>query len=202
MSRLLPLLLALTASPACATEPAAATVAAAAHIGAPAPDFDLTAVDGKHVKLSDLRGKIVVLEWFNPGCPFVQQSHGPGGVLEGLAAKHPEVTWLAINSGAPGKEGSGRDVNATAAGGWKMDYPILLDEAGAAGRAYGAKSTPQMAIIDASGALVYAGAIDNAPLGKVTGTHTNYVEKALAEIAAGKPVSTPETKSYGCSVKY
>jgi len=154
------------------------------------------------MKLSSLKGKTVVLEWFNPGCPFVQQSHGAGGALETLAASHPEVAWLAINSGAPGKEGSGRDPNKEAAANWKMSHPVLLDESGAAGHAYGAKTTPQMAIIDANGVLVYAGGVDNAPLGKVDGTRVNYVEKAIAEIAAGKTVSTPETKPYGCSVKY
>jgi hypothetical protein len=205
MSRLVPLLLALAAGPACATDPAPASASApvtAAKIGAPAPDFDLEGIDGQRVKLSALRGRTVVLEWFNPGCPFVQHAHGAGGALETLAASHPEVTWLAINSGAAGKEGAGKDASAAGAAQWKMAHPVLLDPTGATGRAYGAKTTPQMAIIDPQGTLVYAGAIDNAPLGKVEGARVNYVERALGELAAGKPVTTAETKPYGCSVKY
>lgn len=175
-----------------------------AEVGKPAPDFTLTDLEGKEHTLSAHRGKTVVLEWFNPGCPFVQHTHEPGGSLATLArdAAADGVVWLAINSGSPGKQGHGRQVNAKAAEQWSMGHPLLLDESGDVGRAYGAVTTPHMYVIDAEGVLRYAGAIDNAPMGKANGTFVNYVTKALDEMKAGKPVATPRTKPYGCSVKY
>ncbi len=173
-------------------------------IGEPAPDFSLPDLDGNTVKLSDLQGKTVVLEWFNPGCPYVKYAHGDGP-LSDLAAKSTEgeeVVWLAINSSAVGKQGNGLDVNKAAAAEWKMSHPILLDEDGKVGRTYDAKTTPQMFIVDVAGKVAYAGALDNAPLGKATGDTKNYIATALAEIGAQTQVSTSETKSYGCSVKY
>ena len=172
--------------------------------GTPAPDFTLTDLDGKQVQLASLRGKTVVLEWFNPGCPFVRYSHGEGPLKE-LAKKHTAggVVWLAINSGAPGQEGAGADVNKTARQEWAMEYPILVDESGQVGKAYDAKTTPHMYVIDPNGQIVYRGALDNAPLGKAPADgQVNYVENALASLASGKPVEVPETKAYGCSVKY
>jgi hypothetical protein len=113
------------------------------------------------------------------------------------------VAWIAINSSGAGMEGNGVDKNKKAVANWKMSYPVLLDEEGTVGHAYGAKSTPTMYIIDAKGTLVYHGAIDNMATGKPEGgTLVNYVDKALAEMKDGKPVSTPETKAYGCSIKY
>lgn len=183
---------------------ATAATAPRAEVGEPAPDFTLKDLDGKEHTLSAHRGKTVVLEWFNPGCPFVQHAHGPGGSLETLAkdATADGVVWYAINSGSPGKQGHGREVNASAAAEWSMGHPILLDESGDVGRAYGAVTTPHMYVIDPEGVLRYAGAIDNAPLGKASGAFVNHVTKALDELKAGKPVSTPRTKPYGCSVKY
>jgi peroxiredoxin len=178
--------------------------AAAAQLGKPAPDFTLPATDGTTHSLSAYAGKTVVLEWFNPGCPFVQHAHGPGGVLETMARQHTSdgVVWLAINSNAPGTQGNGLTVNRSAAKQWGLTHPVLLDENGATGRAYGATNTPQMFVIDPNGVLVYQGAIDNRPMGKGEGAHVNYVEKALADLDAGRPVSTADTKPYGCSVKY
>lgn len=186
----------------CASATAASTPAA--EVGKPAPDFELTDLDGVKHKLSDHRGKTVVLEWFNPGCPFVKHTHGPGGSLETLAkdVAADGVVWFAINSGAPGKQGHGREVNAEAARAWSMAHPVLLDESGEVGRAYGAVTTPHMYIVDPEGVLRYEGAIDNAPMGKASGNFVNHVTKALGELKAGKPVSTPRTKPYGCSVKY
>ncbi len=192
-----------TAAPT-ALPPASAPAAAAAPAQNPAPDFTLPDLDGKQVSLSSFHGKTVVLEWFNPGCPFVRYSHGEGP-LKDLARKHMAdgVVWLAINSGSPGKEGAGAAVSRKAGQEWAMNYPILIDEKGTVGKAYGAKTTPHMYVIDPSGSLVYRGALDNAPLGKVPAEgQINYVDRALAAVAAGKPVEIAETKSYGCTVKY
>jgi peroxiredoxin len=190
------------AAPAAA--PAAAASAEPATAGTPAPDFTLPDLDGKPVSLASFRGKTVVLEWFNPGCPFVRYSHGEGP-LKDLARKHTAngVVWLAINSGSAGKQGAGAEVNKKASQEWSMAHPVLIDETGATGKAYDAKTTPHMYVIDPKGQLVYRGALDNAPLGKVPSEGlVNYVDKALAAVAAGKPVEVAETKSYGCSVKY
>lgn len=179
----------------------AATAGAAAN---PAPDFTLPDLDGKPVTLSALRGQIVVLEWFNPGCPFVRYAHGDGP-LRDLAARHMAngVAWLAINSGARGKQGHGVDINREWREKWRMEYPVLIDESGEVGKKYGATNTPQMFVIDARGSLVYRGALDNAPLGKVPSEgHTVYLNDALAAVTAGRPVDVAETKPYGCSVKY
>jgi peroxiredoxin len=169
-----------------------------------APDFKLKDLGGDEVSLSQFRGKTVVLEWFNPGCPFVQYAHGKGplkGTGERMAGEG--VVWLAINSGAPGKQGAGVDTNKKAASEWSISYPILLDESGEVGKAYGAKTTPHMYVINAEGKLVYRGGLDNAPMGEVRGdSHINYVESALAALAAGTPIEPAEAQPYGCSVKY
>jgi peroxiredoxin len=178
-----------------------------AKVGAPAPDFSLTDLDGKSVKLSDFKGKTVVLEWFNPGCPYVVASHTKGSLVDAAArARKRGVVWLAINSGAPAKQGHGVETNRTAAKQWKMEHPILLDESGKVGKAYGATNTPHMYVIDPSGTLRYRGAIDNSPDGEGLsprgGTLVRYVDVALEELAAGRPIQTTDTKAYGCTVKY
>jgi hypothetical protein len=173
-------------------------------VGQPAPDFSLPDLNGELTTLSQHKGKTVVLEWFNPGCPFVKYAHDEGP-LSTMAASHTgdsKVVWLAINSSAEGKQGHGVEANKTAASDWKMSHPILLDASGEVGHKYGAKTTPQMFIIDESGMVAYAGALDNAPFGKVEGTINDFVGAALSEMNAGKPVSTDHTKPYGCSVKY
>ncbi|MDX2116136.1 MAG: redoxin domain-containing protein [Planctomycetota bacterium] len=175
-----------------------------AKIDSAAPDFTLTDTDGKQHKLSDYtaQGKVVVLEWFNSGCPYVKRHYDKYTTMRDTAAKHGDkVVWLAINSGAPGKEGHGKDAQARTD--WKIAYPVLLDESGQVGKLYGAKTTPHMFVIDPKGILVYAGAIDNDPKdAQPADKKTNYVAQALDEVIAGKPVSTKETKAYGCSVKY
>ena len=179
----------------------------AAEVGAPAPDFTLADLTGKTVKLSDFKGKTVVLEWFNPGCPYVKASHTKGSLVD-AARRHAQkgVVWLAINSGAPGKQGAGLEVNREAQKTFRLDHPVLLDESGQVGRAYGATNTPHMFVIAPSGTLVYAGAIDNSPDGEgespAGGKLIRYVDAALADLAAGRPVAVPSTKAYGCSVKY
>lgn len=197
-------------SPAAAPQDGAqatATSTERATLGQPAPDFSLPDLDGKTVRLSDFRGKTVVLEWFNPGCPFVRASHTKGALVD-AAERHTKsgVVWLAINSSAPGKQGHGADVNRKAAQEFSMKHPVLLDEAGSVGRSYAAERTPHMFVINPEGVLVYRGAIDNSPDGEEGspegGTLVRYVDQALSELAAGKPVSVPETKPYGCTVKY
>jgi len=175
----------------------------AAVVGKPAPEFTLADLDGQEVILSELKGKTVVLEWFNPGCPFVKFAPADGP-LSSLAADRAsdELTWLAINSSAPSKQGHGIEANRQAAKNWNMDHPVLIDEQGTVGRLYGARTTPQIFVIDAKGTLIYAGALDNSPMGKTTGQPVNYVSAALDAAGAGKPITVSETKPYGCSVKY
>ncbi len=191
------------ASPASTVAPAPAS----AKLGEEAPDFELPDLDGKLVKLSSFRGKTVVLEWFNPGCPFVKASHTKGSLL-GTAARHEKngVVWLAINSGAKGKQGHGVETNREAKESFKFSNPVLLDESGVVGKAYGAQRTPHLYVIDPQGKLVYRGAIDNSPDGEgdspKDGKLVSYVDAALADLAQNKPVAIPETEAYGCSVKY
>ena len=182
-------------------------VAGTAKLGEKAPDFELSDLDGKPVKLSSFLGKTVVLEWFNPECPFVKNSHTKGSLV-GTAEKHQKqgVVWLAINSGAPGKQGTGAEKNQSAKASFGFTHPVLLDESGAVGKAYDAKRTPHLYVIDPKGVLVYRGAIDNSPDGEGEspegGKLVNHVDAALADLAAGRPVAKPETEAYGCSVKY
>jgi peroxiredoxin len=202
------LALALAAGTASAerAEPAAAAPAPAAEVGKAAPEFSLTDTSGKKVKLSDFKGKLVVLEWFNPDCPFVKYAHGDGP-LKDMAAQQAAkgVVWLAINSSAAGKQGHGVQRNATARTDWKLGHSILLDDNGHVGRSYGATNTPHMFVIDKKGVLVYAGALDNAPFGEVKGGGADkipYVVNALDALRAGKPIAVAKTPAYGCSVKY
>jgi peroxiredoxin len=187
--------------------PAALGQSKNAEPGQPAPDFTLKDVDGKPYKLSDYKGKVVVLEWFNPDCPYVRASHTEGSLV-GLAKKHAAdgVVWLAVNSGAPGRQGAGAERNRTAQKQYSLEHPVLLDEGGEVGRLYGATNTPHMYVITKDGKLAYRGAIDNSPDGEGRspegGKLVNYVEQALEDVAAGKPVRMPMTRAYGCSVKF
>src|SRR5688572_30061200 len=175
-----------------------------AEVGKPAPDFTLKDLEGKDVKLSSFRGKVVVLEWFNPGCPYVKNAHTKGSLKE-AAKKHTKngVVWLAVNSNAAGKQGHGVDANREGAKTFSMEHPILLDENGDIGRTYGATNTPHMMVIDDKGTLVYRGAIDNSPDGEgespTGGKLVSYVDEALGALSAGKTPATTETKAYGCS---
>lgn len=176
--------------------------AAAPKIGEQAPAFTLTGIDGKEVKLEDYKGKIVVLEWFNPECPAIVQHHKSATTFNDLYKdfKDKDVVFLAINSGAAGMQGNGKELNKKMAGEYKMEYPVLLDEAGTVGKAYGAKTTPHCFIIDKDGNLAYNGAVDNGSFGK--NGDKNYVREALNQLTKGETVTTSETKPYGCSVKY
>jgi len=194
-------------APTAADDPGTAPIApdAEAEVGKPAPDFVLTDDAGTAHSLSSYRGKTVVLEWFNPQCPFVNHAHTEGSLVSMAKDQTGEgVVWLAINSGGPDKQGHGAKANAEGKEKFALEHPILLDETGAVGHAYGAEKTPHVYLIDASGVLRYRGAIDNAPFGKVEGggETINYLQTALEEVRADEPVSTAETPSYGCSVKY
>lgn len=172
---------------------------AAASIGGAAPQFSLEDQNGKVVNLSDLKDKIVVLEWFNEECPYCAKQYKDGS-MQAHGAKYAEkgVVWLAINS----TKGKTNADNKQIAGDWKIPFPILNDSTGKVGHAYGAKTTPHMFIIN-KGQIAYMGAIDNDAKGDKKGSEkVNYVSKALDEILAGQSVSEPETKAYGCSVKY
>lgn len=180
---------------------------AAAEVGKPAPDFTLHDVEGNAVKLSALKGKTVVLEWFNPECPYVKAAHTRGSLVDAAKrAKEKGVVWLAINSAGVGKQGAGREKNKAALTTFALEHPILLDVKGDVGHAYGATNTPHLFVIDDKGTLVYRGAVDNSPDGEGAspegGALVSYVQAALDDLAAGRAVKTPETKAYGCSVKY
>lgn len=174
---------------------------AEAKIGEAAPSFSLQDQDGKTVSLDSFKGKVVVLEWFNNECPFVQK-HYKTGAMNALAAKYAEkdVVWLGVNS----SHFTSNDKNKAIAAEWSIKHPILNDADGKTGKAYDAKTTPDMFIINKDGKLVYKGAIDSIKdedtesLAKAT----NFVAKALDEVLADTAVSQPETKPYGCSVKY
>ncbi|MFB0554665.1 MAG: redoxin domain-containing protein [Phycisphaerae bacterium] len=167
--------------------------------GKRAPEFELNSFDGKTVSLSDYRGKIVVLEWFNFECPYVMYHYRQPSTMVELANKYKDknVVWLAVNSTSHTTPQANKEFVAK----HKLPYPILDDRPGKVGRAYGAVTTPNMYIINARGRVVYEGAIDDS-MGRQKEGVINYVDKALAEPTAGKAVSTAETKPYGCTVKY
>lgn len=199
MNRLIPF--------AAATLAALAIPAAAEQTnGAKATDFKLTDASGKTVQLSDFRGKTVVLEWNNPGCPFVQRHYEGNMQKTQAAAKAGGVVWLTINSGAPGKQGYMQGAEAQKWVGDKKATPAhyLLDPKGVVGKGYAAKTTPHMYIIDGAGTLRFQGGIDDKPAARVEemGSARNHVLAALNEIKAGKAVSVAQTTPYGCSVKY
>jgi peroxiredoxin len=175
-------------------------------VGAAAPDFSLTDAKGAKHSLADSKGKWVVLEWFNPECPFVKKHYGSGN-MQKLQQEYAGkgVVWISIDSSAAGKEGNlSPEAAEKKMAEWKMNSTLLLDPEGKAGQAYGAKNTPHMFIINPDGKVVYEGAIDSkaTPNPKDIESATNYVKVALDEGLAGKPVSNPNTKPYGCSVKY
>jgi peroxiredoxin len=177
----------------------AADAGSGASIGVKAPDFTLQNYDGTSFSLHDYAGKIVVLEWTNPECPIVQRVYR-GKTMQTLNTKYKDqgVIWLAINS----TNWATPDQNKTWAKDQGVTWPILADNSGNIGHAYGATNTPGMFIVGKDGTLLYKGGIDNDPEGDKTDGKINYVGQALDEILAGKPVSVPETKQYGCAVKY
>lgn len=186
---------------------AAPLAQAAAVIGQPAPAFSLPDADGQTRSLADFKGKTVVLEWFNHECPFVKKHYGAGNLQRQQdAAEAQGVVWLLVNSSAAGKQGhiDGAQGQRILADWQATPTALLLDHNGNVGRAFGAKTTPQLVVIDAAGIVRYNGAIDSVPSADpadIPGA-TQYVEAALADLAAGRPVARPATPPYGCSIKY
>jgi len=181
---------------------AACDASASATVGDPAPGFTLKDLSGQEHSLADSRGKVVVLEWINPQCPFSER-HAREKTMIHLADQF-DVVWLAINSTNPDHGDALTPAQHQAYDREHgIDYPVLLDPTGEVGQAYGAKTTPHMFVIDEQGTLIYEGAIDDDPLAREKpGKRTNYVEKALEAHAAGQAVDPATTKPYGCTVKY
>lgn len=190
-----------------AATPLAASATNAPSVGQSAPEFTLQDVNGKTVRLSDFRGRYVVLEWNNPSCPFVQKHYGSGNMQQlqkEAAAKN--VAWLTINSTEVGHG----DYQAPAQlARWMREQggapaATLMDAEGVAGRAYAARVTPHMYIVDPQGRLIYAGGIDDKPSARASDipAATNYIRVGLAQALAGQPLSQATTRAYGCSIKY
>lgn len=186
---------------------AATSAMAVATVGQPAPAFTVSDATGKAVSLADFKGKHVVLEWVNPGCPFVVKHYSSAnmqGTQKEATAKG--VVWLAVSSTAPDASDYKKPAELAS---WMQGQKAaatatLMDDDGKVGKAYGARTTPHMYIVDPAGTLVYAGGIDDKPSSRASDipTSKNYVKAALAETLAGKPVTQASTKPYGCSVKY
>jgi alkyl hydroperoxide reductase subunit AhpC len=185
----------------------ATSLARAARIGDPAPNFTATDTNGQTHNLSDYAGKFVVLEWHNRGCPYTQKHYNSGN-MENLQREWTGrgVIWLTVISSAPGKQGfvTASDENAYVKQVNAAPTAVLLDPTGTLGHLYEAKTTPHMFIINPQGTLIYNGAIDDRPTADRSDINgaKNYVSAALEQALAGKPVTTPTTRPYGCSVKY
>ena len=180
---------------------------AAAIVGQPAPDFTLKDTSGKTVRLSDFKGKHVVLEWTNPGCPFVRKHYDSGNLpATQRDAAGKGVVWLSVNSTERASSDYLEPARLTA---WLAERKggataVLMDEEGTVGRSYGARTTPHLYIVNPQGVLIYAGGIDSIPSARPADIEkaTNYVKAGLAEALAGMPVSAATTAPYGCSIKY
>ncbi|CAN7590524.1 thioredoxin family protein [Acidovorax sp. LjRoot129] len=180
---------------------------AAATVGQTAPDFTLKDATGKTVRLSDFKGKHVVLEWTNPGCPFVRKHYDSGNMpatQKDAASKN--VVWLAVNSTEKASSDYLEPAKLTA---WLTERKaaptaVLMDEEGTVGKSYGARTTPHLYIVNPQGQLIYAGGIDSIPSARPADIEkaTNYVKVGLSEALAGKPISAATTQPYGCSIKY
>jgi peroxiredoxin len=176
-------------------------------IGQPAPSFSATDTDGRAVSLADLKGHTIVLEWTNHECPFVGRHYG-SGQMQALqtAATADGVTWITIISSAPGEQGyvTAAEANQLTARRGAKPTGVILDPDGVIGRAYGAKTTPHMYVIDPTGVLVYDGAIDDQPrnAGADAAKARNYVKEALAAVKDSKAPAVTVTQPYGCSIKY
>lgn len=186
---------------------ATGTAFAAPQVGQPAPEFILTDSNGQSHSLSEFKGKFVVLEWFNHGCPFVVKHYGSGN-MQKLQKEYTgkDVVWLSIVSSAPGKQGhmTAEEANKAKTEKGSASTAVLLDEDGTVGKLFDAKVTPELRVINPEGNLIYAGAIDDKKStdpADIAGAK-NYVKQALDEAPAGNPVSEPTTTAYGCSVKY
>ncbi len=173
-------------------------------IGDPAPAFTLKCLSGMDHSLADFKGKIVILEWTNPGCPVVQR-HYKDGLMPAAqkAAREKQVVWLAVNSTNPEHANYRKpeELKKTYTD-WQAAYAFqLVDSDGATGQAYGAKTTPHIFVIDGQGRIAYGGAIDDDTSGK-NPDRINYALAAVDALVAGQPVAVSTTRPYGCSVKY
>ena len=190
-----------------ACSPEVASTLADLPVGKAAPDFTANDVNGRSVRLADFRGKTVVLEWNNPECPTVKKHYDSGNMQRTQAAAAADgVVWLTVNSSGEGNQGhmTPAEAKAFAAGQPSRRTAYLLDPDGAVGKTYGAKTTPHMYVINSGGTLVYNGGIDDKPTQDPAdiASARNHVLAALSELKAGKPVSVPTSRPYGCSVKY
>ncbi len=182
-------------------------VQAAVEVGAAAPDFTLKDSNGVEHSLSDFKGKYVVLEWVNYGCPFVKKFYKVGA-MQSIQKKYTgkDVVWLSICSSAPGKQGymTPDEANEANATNGHAGTAYLIDEDGTVGKMYGARTTPHMYIVNPDGSLGYQGAIDSVKSSKSADieTATNYVTEYLDLVMNGKAATTTTTRSYGCGVKY
>lgn len=198
MLKVLTFILALTISPFALAD---------ANIGEKAPDFTTTDTNGKEVKISNLEGKFIVLEWTNHDCPFVKKQYD-SGKMQSLQSEYTskDVVWISIISSAPDKQGyvTKEEANELTAKRAAAPSSVVLDPSGEIGRLYGAKTTPHMFIINKEGTLVYKGAIDDKPSANPDdiASSKNYVAQALNELMDGREVSEPVTNQYGCGVKY
>lgn len=196
-----------TLSPVMAEDAAAPAAVVKPEIGKPAPEFTGTDTDGNEIKLSNYKDKIVVLEWTNPECPFVKK-HYDSGNMQKLQKEltATDVVWLSINSSAEGKQGyqTGEEANKYMQEKDSSATARILDPTGAIGNLYGAKTTPHMFVIDATGKLAYEGAIDDNDSTNPADAEKakNYVREAVKSLVLGGVVETPQTKPYGCAVKY
>ena len=186
---------------------ASSVALANATVGQAAPNFSLTDTSGKTVSLADFKGRHVVLEWVNPGCPYVVKHYGSAnmqGTQKEATAKG--VVWLAVNSTSAdhGDYKSPAEMAQWMQGHKAAASATLMDAEGKVGRAFGARTTPHMYVVDPKGVLVYAGGIDNKASANPAdiASATNHVKVALNEALAGKPISQATTRPYGCSVKY
>jgi hypothetical protein len=185
----------------------AADTSAQARLGAPAPNFTLTDSNGGSVSLADFKGKTIVLEWTNHECPYVRKHYG-GQNMQALQKKWTAagVIWLTLISSRPGAQGfvHGREANKLTQEREATPTAVLLDPKGGVGRSYGAQVTPHMYVITGDGTLVYMGGIDDKPSTRLEDLKTakNFVDAALSEVLAGKPVSVKTSRPYGCTIKY
>ena len=175
-------------------------------VGQPAPEFTAVDSNGMTHNLSDFKGKYVVLEWSNKDCPFVKKHYESGNMQKLQKQAGDDVVWLTVLSSAEGKQGhlSGEEANANVETTGAAPTAVLMDASGEIGKAYDAKTTPHMFVIDKDGVLRYAGAIDSnaSPSQSAIATSTNYVTAALDALRAGQDVEVSQTQAYGCGVKY
>ncbi len=176
-----------------------------AELGETAPDFELADLAGRVHSLSRYRGKIVVLEWFDPQCPFVAYAYDEGPLAEMKTRQVASgIVWLTIQSTSPQRAEVASDMDREFAQSRHLRGPILLDRGGEVGRRFGARTTPHLFVVNDRGVLVYSGALDNAPMGRVerAATKTNFVEAALADLRSGHAVTTSSTRPYGSPIPY